>query len=295
MRALALGSLVLCAACGDGVQKSTGLDALMQVANAQFFRGAFPKADGGPGMGAVRTVSSQLRVGQTNRALSGSVPSDALSVAIGLRDDVGYWVKPVGGADPILSDQLSFDANLAFSRFIGAGNHDVLIAASNAKGRFGAPGEQTFTFLDPNAPPDAELYVALSWDLDADLDLHVVEPDGKEIWSRKISTYEPPVVGPVDQAAAEAAGRLDFDSNSMCNLDGRRLENVIFEKDPPQGDYRVRVDAFSLCGQPTAHWKVQVVHQGQTIAEASGTALPSDTRFPHERGAGALAVQFSLP
>jgi hypothetical protein len=295
MRSTIFAAAMACCACGAGVQKDSGLEALMQISDAQFFRGPFPAPSGGPAMGALRTISDELRVGQTNRALSGSVSSDALSVAIGLDGDEGYWVKPVGGADGVLTDQLSFDANLAFSRFVTAGMHDVKVAASGAGGDVGQPAVQTFHFVDLNAPGDDDLRVSLSWDVDADLDLHVIEPDGIEIWSRKISTYEPPVVGPINQAAADAAGQLDFDSNSSCAIDGRRLENVRYRANAPKGDYTVRVDTFSLCGQAEAHWKVQAIYQGQLKATVTGVSLPSDTRFPHERGAGALALQLTIP
>jgi uncharacterized protein YfaP (DUF2135 family) len=215
-------------------------------------------------------------------------------VAIGLDGDRGYWVKPVGGTDPVLGDKLSFDASLGFSRFVAAGDHDVRVAASDAAGNFGAPSTLRYTFVDLNALPDADLRISLSWDVDADLDLHVVEPDGKEIWARKISTYEPPVVGPIDQAEANAAGRLDFDSNGNCALDGRRLENVSFGA-APKGHYLVRIDTFSLCGQAEAHWKLAVTRQGEAVTTTTGVSLPSATRFPHERGGGALAAEFDVP
>lgn len=288
---------LLALGCGDGgVQRHSGLDALLQVADAQFFEGPLPTAhDSGPQVEALRTTTQTLRVGQTNRALNGAVSKDAVSVALQLEGDPGYWVKPTGTADAVLSDALSFDATLAFSRFVTAGDHDLLVAASNAAGTFGAPSPLRFTFLDLNAAPDADLRISLKWDVDADLDLHVVDPDGVEIWSRKSSTYEPPVVGPIDQDAANAAGRLDFDSNAMCHLDGRRLENVLFLKGPPSGHYTVRVDTFSLCGFAAARWSVEVVSLGQTLATASGESLPAATRFPHERGAGVLATEFTLP
>jgi hypothetical protein len=204
-------------------------------------------------------------------------------------------VKPVGGSDPILADQLAFDALLSFSRFITAGDHDVSVAASDAQGRFGPPSPLRFTFVDLNALPQADLVLSLAWDVDADLDLHVVQPDGTEIWSRKITAYEPPVVGPIDQQAADAAGRLDFDSNSQCNIDGRRLENVLFQSNPPSGHYIARVDTFSMCGQSAARWTLTVTLHGAVVATNSGISLPADTRFPHERGAGVLAAEVDVP
>jgi hypothetical protein len=289
--------VVLLAACGDGgVQARSGLEALLQVGDAQYFHGAFPTGtSGGPTIGGLRVVSQTMRVGQTERALGGSASKDSVSVALQLDGDPGYWVRPVGGADPVLADSLAFDANLAFSRFITAGTHDLVVAASNEQGEWGPASRLSFTFVDVNAPVTPLLQVRLRWDVDADLDLHVVQPDGFEIWSRKISTYEPPVVGIIDQAAANAAGHLDFDSNAACRLDGRREENVLYGTTPPTGRYTVRVDTFSMCGQSGAHWTVEVFSAGQLLTSVSDTALPSATRFPHELGAGELATTFTLP
>jgi len=257
--------------------------------------GAFPADTGGPSVLATSTATTTLRVGQTNRALTGSIGLNSTTVAVGLEGDTGWWLLPAGGTDSVLPSALAFEASLGFSRFLSAGKHVVQVAASDASGRFGPTFKVTFEFVDLAAPPEAELRVSLRWDVDADLDLHLVQPDGTEIWSRKSTTYTPPVVGPIDQAAADAAGKLDFDSNSMCVLDGRRVENVLFLKDPPPGEYTVRVDTFSLCGQVAARWQVEVVSKGTTLATVGGTALPASTRFPHERGAGALAATFTLP
>jgi hypothetical protein len=288
--------LPLLAACGvGGVQKNSGLEALLQVQRGQYFEGAFPSDRGGPQVLGYTTTTTRLRVGQTNRSLSGSVGGTSATVALGLslrsadgtvQDDVGYWLVPAGAADPFVPGALAFEASLGFSGLIPAGTHLLKLAASDASGHFGPTFTVAFDFIDLNAPQPAALRISLSWDVDADLDLHVVQPDGTEIWSRKITSYTPPFLGTPDPVAEAAAGKLDFDSNASCLLDGRRLESVYFLQNPPPGDYIVRVDTFSLCGQAAARWRVEAVLDGGTLLSASGTALPSSTRFPHERGAG---------
>jgi hypothetical protein len=294
-RAQLLASLLL-SACGAGVQANSGIEALLRVSDAQYFHGAFPTATtGAPSVTGLSVKTQTLRVGQVDRALSGSASKDAVSVAFTLDGDPGYWVRPMGGTDPVLTDSLAFEANLGFSRFITSGDHNLLVAASNTKGEWGAAQPLTFTFVDPAAAAPAALQVRLRWDVDADLDLHVVQPDGFELWARKITAYEAPVIGPPDQDAANAAGHLDFDSNGGCRLDGLRVENVLYGKLPAAGTYTVRVDAPSLCGQAAARWTVEVLKDNTLISTVSGIALPSATRFPHERGAGVLATQFTLP
>ncbi len=298
MSALRVSLVVLaCTACGGGgVQANSGIEALLQVADAQYFHGAFPAPNSGaPSVTALSVKTQVLRVGQVDRALSGSVSKDSVSVAFTLDGDPGYWVRPVGGTDPVLTDSLAFEANLGFSRFVTPGNHDLKVAASNLKGEWGAALPLTFTFVDPTATATAALQVRLRWDVDADLDLHVVQPDGFEIWARKITAYEAPVIGPPDQEAANAAGHLDFDSNGGCRIDGLRTESVLYGALPAEGTYTVRVDTPSLCGLAAARWTLEVLKQGEVVSSVTGIALPSSTRFPHERGSGVLATQFTLP
>jgi hypothetical protein len=107
-----------------------------------------------------------------------------------------------------------------------------------------------------------------------------------------------------DPATLAMEPYLDFDSNANCVIDGRRQENVIFPvgSTPPPGDYIVRVDAASLCGQSGAQWTVTA-----TQYDAYGNAFPAywppaqwqatdaDTRGPHTAGSGRLAFTFTIP
>jgi hypothetical protein len=81
----------------------------------------------------------------------------------------------------------------------------------------------------------------------------------------------------------------------MCQIDGRRRENAIWKVAPPSGHYLVRVDTWSLCGQPIAHWVVSASLDGQSLAQSSGVALDSDAMYPHDKGAGVLAAEFDVP
>jgi hypothetical protein len=87
---------------------------------------------------------------------------------------------------------------------------------------------------------------------------------------------------------------LDLDSNGGCVPDGRRAENVIWREPPPPGHYIVRVDTFSLCGQPSAFWRLAVYRRGTRIATASGTSTEGDERFTHDRGDGLLALELDV-
>jgi uncharacterized protein YfaP (DUF2135 family) len=141
------------------------------------------------------------------------------------------------------------------------------------------------------------IVVSLSWDADADLDLRVVEPDGIEIWAKNINAHVPPSLGqdqPPDSIVL-GYGILDLDSNSSCIIDGRRQENVIWRDPPASGRYLVRVDTFSLCGQPMARWTVEASRDGVVVGRATGVGTDVDTRFSHQAGAGQLALEIDVP
>jgi hypothetical protein len=124
----------------------------------------------------------------------------------------------------------------------------------------------------------------------------VVDPNGVEIWAKHQNSAMPPKPGqPPNPDWYKMGGVLDFDSNSMCMIDGRRRENAVWMTPPPVGHYLVRVDTFSLCGAPIAHWVVNASLDGQTLALASGVGLDSDAAYSHDQGAGVLAAQFDVP
>ena len=124
-----------------------------------------------------------------------------------------------------------------------------------------------------------------------------------EIWA-KAPIGLPPVPGgydilndPTMAAEVDAAGKLDFDSNANCIIDGSRQENVVYPQMPPSGEYIVRVDAFSMCGQAAAQWEVTVTTSDGSawVNPARWQATDTDTRGPHAAGAGRLAVDFQYP
>lgn len=105
----------------------------------------------------------------------------------------------------------------------------------------------------------------LAWDNSADLDLHVVCPNGQMIWSR--------------QPSGCGSGRLDIDANGYANAGGLRLvpdpvEHVTFSGNPPLGDYQMRVRIYPDPDRPrppTASYRLTVLYDGKVIAERNGT------------------------
>jgi len=271
-----------------------GRDAQLQVAGAQFVREPLPPDGPGPGVRNV-SISPIVRPGATGRRCAGEVEPAATGVALSLAGDVGYWVLPAGLPDVAAPGFPTFAAEVGFARTLAEGERTLLVRAVDGDGRFGATLARALTVAADR--PQGKLVVSLAWGNAADLDLHVVDPAGVEIFHRDIHSHVPPPPGspPEPPGASHDGGILDFDSNAQCVLDGQRAENVVWADDPPRGRYLVRVGTSSLCGEVNARWRVTVALDGQVVAGAEGVSTDADLRFPAKRGGGVLAVEFDVP
>jgi hypothetical protein len=217
-----------------------------------------------------------------------------MAVAIGLAGDVGYWILRADPPTAAAPSAPTFDTTLSFARSLPTGSRDLVLRAVDADRRFGPPAVRTL-HIQGETVPEGELVVALAWDNGADLDLHVVDPNGVEIFKRNVNSFEAvPGIPGGPPGSARDGGVLDFDSNEGCVEDGRRAENVVWKNPPPVGRYVVRVDTMSLCGEHVAYWRVQAFRRGASMGTASGVSTEHDTRFSHDRGAGVLALELDV-
>ncbi len=280
---------------GACLRVDDGRDAFVQVAAATFVAGALPAVGDGPAVVAAAAAHAVVAPATTDEPLRATLGTGAEAAAIGARGDTGWWIVPAGPADPLVPGLPTIDATLGFAADTPEGPLEVVVLAADARGLHGAAAVIPFV-VQRQTPIVAPLVVSLGWDNDADLDLHVLFPDGIEVWSGNINAYERPAPGePADPPSAVAEGAvLDIDSNANCVADGRRLENVTWPVEPRPGVYVVRVATSSLCGAPTAQWWVTVRRGERTIATARGRSLPTDTRAPTGVGAGVVAATFTI-
>jgi len=303
MRRLAPGFAVsglLCLGC-SGADPSSGQQALFRIQGAQYIPGPIDTGDRDPTpvVSNISTANNDLFPGVASKKISGSVGPKSTAVLVGLQGDVGHWVVPVQDPDQITVGNYTFSFSASFSPLTPAGDAGNLLLAFRATTRDGQVGPAKWQQMTMDQPRVAgALVISLDWDTEADLDLHVQLPsDGdagvNEIWSRKPSGLPFGTVGASVDSGMQA-GYLDFDSNSMCVIDGRRLENVIFPDTVPSGRYIVRVDTFSLCAEATARWRVRVFANNgdDSVLQAFGQSTDIDTRFSHGQGAGVQALVF---
>ncbi len=112
---------------------------------------------------------------------------------------------------------------------------------------------ETNTLL-PSTPGTGDVQITLLWSGRNDLDLHVIDPLGEELF------YKLPT--------STSHGELDIDSNLDCrsNMTDSPIENIYwpFGK-APTGQYQVHVVYFKQCtGQTVTPFSVRVLVDGET-------------------------------
>jgi hypothetical protein len=127
-------------------------------------------------------------------------------------------------------------------------------AVVDSSGKQGPLASQSVEAVDVGT---GAVQVSVSWDVDSDLDLHVVDPTGEEIY--------------YNQLESASGGTLDLDSNPDCELDHTRNENVTWEQNPPPGTYTVRLDLYNACDVSPTNYVVTVQVAGQPTRTFTGT------------------------
>jgi hypothetical protein len=310
----AIVSLLALGGC-SGATADPGLDALVRASGAQFVRGALESDMSAPGpMVTLISTNSTVVAAGFSRNLTGSASGKATAVLIGLEGDVGYWIVPTGVMDTDSPGNYTFQTTLAFSASLPTGPAKLIFRAVDASGQIGASRELQVKVTEPL--PMGSLVVSLDWDTEADLDLHVTVPNAIDpnspvvVWAKQplalpsVDAMGNPLPHPMMQVMN--AGSLDLDSNANCAIDGRRQENLIFPVStatapvpaPPSGTYEVRVDAWSMCGQPVARWHAIAVKDNDVdnpLGEAVGQLTDLDASRPHVATSGILAFTFTMP
>jgi len=284
------------AACG-GVASDTGLEALVRVTGGQFYRGAIDKLSSAstPTVVEVRNSMTVIAPGLLNKQVSGRLDPGSTAMAIGFAGDIGYWILPADVPDSDSPTQPTFHAVLSFALALPAKSYDLIVRAVSASGVFG-PAAHVALDAQQTLPPTGTLVVSLWWDTESDLDLHVVDANGTDVWAGNLNSFDAYAATPTTDAGAwNEGGILDFDSNAACVLDGRCNENVVWSATPPAGDYLARVDTFSLCESAAARWTVEAFLNGASLGRAKGESVASNQRFSKGKGSGLAALSFTVP
>jgi hypothetical protein len=279
--------------CGDSVDAPSGANEALIVSNGQFFEGGYPSDQGGPMVTSTSGYRSKIiPAGTVAKNFGGNAEAGALSIAVALQGiSSGYWVAPVGSPDQETKGELTWKVLCSFAHDLPVGAHNLVFAAANRDGQFGPQSllEVTSTpFL-----PQGHVVASLSWGNDADVDLHLIGPSGKELDPKHITSTE---IDEDTMMPLPGGGSLDRDSIANCVPDGRRAENVVWASDatePPEaGTYTVKVHLFNACGRPATSFAFDLYVDGQVTHHEAGILLDADA--DNGTGPGLYVTQFTL-
>jgi len=269
MMALALAQILIVAACTSTVESPMALtsgqslrledfvaSASVAGSQGQFRGGAAPTSGGGP---AITLSGNQVVVngGVTDLNVVSGSPISRIFVTLA-GESFGLTTSSSGLGDryevELAGPVTNANLLLTFPQKLPIAQFDVFFAAADENGVVGPLTRLTFDVLQVGT---GDVQVTLAWDTDADVDLHVIDPNGDEVyWANRM---------------VPSGGELDLDSNAVCSNDGVRNENITWPVgSAPQGTYIVRVDYWSNCEVASTDYTV-LVNNGGNVELFSGT------------------------
>jgi hypothetical protein len=181
--------------------------------------------------------------------LSVTSPTPFETIYVAGCSPVSKLFTPVSGffEIPLAAPATSADLLLTFPQVLPSSEFELYFAVADPSGRVGTLAEKTFDALLVGT---GDVQVTVTWDADSDVDLHVVDPAGSEVyWGDRL---------------CPSGGQLDLDSNAACAIDGVRNENITWGVGTaPQGTYTVRLDYWSNCSASATNYTVLVNNGGE--------------------------------
>lgn len=205
--------------------------------------------------------------------LTVSAPTEFDKVYVAASAPISGLFVPVSGffEVPLPAPATSADVLLTFPQELPGGEFDLYFSVMDPNERVGTVVQITFNSLVVGT---GDVQVTVTWDQDNDVDLHVIDPAGEEIyWANTQSA---------------SGGELDLDSNAACSIDGVRNENIVWPVGTaPQGDYIVRVDYWSSCNLSATRYTV-LINNGGDVSIYHGTLTGSG-----DQGASGSGVEIA--
>ena len=183
--------------------------------------------------------------------------------------DFGYYEidVPAGASSHRLVARAEFDLPSGIPRVC------LDVSAVDADG---AVGPRTCHVVENVPVGFSDVQVTVSWDSDADLDLHVTDPNGDEVY--------------FNTSVVDSGGVLDLDAGGRCSASGLRNEHITWsEGTPPPGLYEVRVTHDDNCEEVETDYVVSVYNHGTTTTYSGTFTGPGEYS---DRGTGTVITRF---
>lgn len=212
--------------------------------------------------------------GGTN-SFSGSVSGDVSSILVGFVELPNYQFDV-----PVNNGQFGFYITLGQNVTYTSLTLVLVPVLRVSESQPGGCGQKLTVQCTVVQVGTGDLQVSLSWATDTDVDLHLQEPGGFDIYYGAMHS--------------SAGGELDLDSNAGCDIDDVENENITYQNaNPPNGHYIVRVDYWSACAeQGTTNFNVTVNIRGTpTVYQGS---FVRDDQDRGGSGSGRIIAEFDF-
>jgi hypothetical protein len=272
------GALCANLACGGSVSPRGARTAREQVTGVSvpgggdgtYHDGALPTPMGSVDV-MVPATTTAINGGSTMIAVTSTF--EIVKVYVSIQGSDGYWEVTVPAGSTVADVLLTLAQQLPPQLVI-------VFEVVDAAGNVSAPVTLVTTIVQVKT---GDIQISVSWDADNDIDLHVVDPNGFEIYySHKVSPE---------------AGELDLDSNAGCApIDGINNENVLWPiGKAPAGAYAVLVDNYENCAGAATNYVVTVQKKGQAAQTFMGSFAATDLGDSGGAGDGVPITTFTYP
>ncbi len=225
----------------DDVEKTTFILRMID-SKAKFYAQAFPDCKSNPNgiktnfvaMNGASFISGGAGFFSAHFSNYKSKPG---TLFIGFKGKTGFWKVPLSGSSTQSRIVLVLKQKYRTSPLT------IYVIAREADGTWGQLSYRGLKILEAGGGP---LQVSVLWTTPTDVDLHLEEPSGDDIYygCGGINWHPQP-----NQPACKtpSGGTLDIDSNAACGIDNINNENIFYGGTPPVGHYIIRVDYWDNC------------------------------------------------
>lgn len=262
------------------------LDNAFSILNSELIEETLPKVSGKesnqPVISNIQGNGSVLAGGTNLLTLEFEDPQDDIThVLISMDGEDGYYRMAIPANSTSISLTMLLEQDLIQNAL------SLYFNLIDDKAHVSEPYEVPVNRVEAGT---GNLQVSLSWPIDNDVDLHLVQPDGQEIY--------------YGNEGSTNGGLLDIDSNAGCWIDGVRNENITFGEGAVvlAGEYIVRVDFYEECiiGGAKTNFSAIAYLQGQRIAATSGNnpasgSFDTGTYTLGGEGDGVEIMRFTVP
>jgi hypothetical protein len=204
------------------------------------------------------TISGSLTETDCNSARRAGSKADLYSFSVSAGTPITIAMTRGTLNDPFLFVVSPNGSVLAFDDDSGGDLNSLISAVAPVSGSYtaeatsyGSGDRGTYTLS-----VGAGLTITATWDARSDVDLHVVEPSGEEIY------YGNPT--------SRSGGRLNRDANAGCGGDSSLSETVDWpSRSAPIGRYVVRLDYWGSCGVARTNYTV-TINDGGAVTTYTG-------------------------